>query len=284
MPATFRCLDSERIAPDTWVVRRLYGEGANPVAVFVNSLVITGTEPVIVDTGASVLRDEWIRDVSAIVDPADVRWIFISHDDVDHTGNLVEFLELCPQATLVTNWFSVERLASAFSLPLARMRWLNPGERFRAGDRELVAVVPPTFDSPTTRGLFDTRSGVYWASDSFSTPVTHEVSDIDELDPGFWREGFLQMQRVLSPWHQWLDAERYGRHLRQVGALEAAVVATAHGPALRGAQIASAFSLLSELPHLPVAPLPGQADLDAAVAAMTLAADPPTLAPSSAAG
>ena len=33
--------------------------------------------------------------------PADVRWVFISHDDHDHIGNLLELLDLCPQATLV---------------------------------------------------------------------------------------------------------------------------------------------------------------------------------------
>jgi hypothetical protein len=30
------------------------------------------------------------------------------------------------------------------------MRWVNDGERFTAGSREFIAVMPPTFDSPTT--------------------------------------------------------------------------------------------------------------------------------------
>lgn len=130
-------------------------------------------------------------------------------------------------------------------------------------------MVPPTFDSPTTRGLYDTRTGVYWGVDSFGVPVTHEVVNIAELDPGFWREGFLQMQRVFSPWHQWLDPARYGRHLDRVRQLGASTVATAHGPALYGSQIKSAFELLAEIPHLPGAPLPGQADLEAIVGSFT---------------
>ena len=41
---------------------------------------------------------------------------------------------------------------------------------------------PPIFDSPTTRGLFDPTTGVYWASDSFATPMLAPVRDVDELD------------------------------------------------------------------------------------------------------
>lgn len=277
MDAPIRCLDTERIAPDTFLVRRLFGEGTNPVAVFLNSMVITGDEPIIVDTGASVARDEWTEDVFSLVDPADVRWIYLSHDDTDHTGNLLHFLELCPSATLVTNWFSVERLAADHPLPLERMRWVNDGERFTAGGRELVAALPPTFDSPTTRGLFDTATGVYWASDSFATPVPHEVTDVGELDPDFYREGFLQMNRVLSPWHRWLDPQKYAAHLRTVAGLGATTVASAHGPALHGAQVDAALDLLSQLPDLPAAPLPGQAELDGIVQAMTAAAGDPVI-------
>jgi hypothetical protein len=47
------------------------------------------------------------------------------------------------------------------------------------------------------------------------------------------------------------------------------VVANAHGPALYGRQIDSAFRLYEELPyHLPV-DVPGQADLEAMLAAIT---------------
>jgi flavorubredoxin len=271
MSAPIRRCEPERLAPDTFLIRQLYGEGVAPVAMYVNSMVITGKEPVILDTGPAVVRDDWFADVFSIVEPEDVRWIFLSHDDPDHTGNLLEALDVCPNATLVTNWFSVERLGTEFELPMHRMRWVNDGERFGT-DGQFVAVVPPTFDSPTTRGLFDSTTGVYWASDSFACPVTHEVTDMAELDPAFWEEAFLQTQRVLSPWHQWMDSAKYGAHLARVRGLEATVVGSAHGTALRGSQIDVAYDLLAQLPDLPAAPLPGQADLEAMMAAITAGA------------
>lgn len=272
MDAPIRFLETQQIAPDTHVVRQLIGEGVNPVAVHLNSMVITGAEPVIVDTGASLTREGWLERTFSLVDPADVRWIFLSHDDVDHTGNLVQVLDLCPKATLVTNWFSVERMAADVLLPLDRMRWVNDGESFSVGDRELFAVLPPTFDSPTTRGLFDPKSGVYWAADSFAVPVPHEVSDASELDPEFFVGGFLQMQTVLSPWHQWLDPAKYDALVDRVDALGASVIAGGHAVTLHGEQIAQAIDLMRMLPETPAAALPGQAELEMTIAAMTAVA------------
>ncbi|MGN6694443.1 MAG: MBL fold metallo-hydrolase [Aquihabitans sp.] len=270
-----RFCEPEQVTPDTWVVRQLAGEGMGPVATYVNSAVILGAEPVLVDCGPAVTRDEWLATTFSIVDPADVRWIYLSHDDVDHTGNLLQVLDACPNATLVTTAFMMERMSAEFgmALPLPRMQWVNDGDRIDAGDRELVAVTPPTFDSPTTRGLFDTKSGVYWASDAMGSPVPHHVDDITELDPGFWREGFLGQQMLLSPWLNWTSPERYDAVVDRVRSLGASVVTSAHGPALRGSQIDSACRLLRELPYLPPATLPGQMELDAIVA-MLVPAEP----------
>ena len=97
MDIPIRLLETETLAPDTHLIRILGGEGVSPVAIHLNSMVITGREPIVVDTGAGVARDMWFEAVEAVVDPADVRWIFLSHDDPDHTGNLLEMLDRAPQ-------------------------------------------------------------------------------------------------------------------------------------------------------------------------------------------
>jgi flavorubredoxin len=266
-----RMLEPLQIAPETHLIRQLFGEGVNPVAMHINSMVITGAEPVIVDCGPALTRQAWLETVFGLVDPADVKWIFLSHDDIDHTGNLPQVLDLCPQATLVTNWFSMERMASEYLLPLDRMRWVNDGDTFSAGDREFAAVVPPTYDSPTTRGLFDTSTGVYWAADSFAVPVTHEVTGVDELDPNFYREAFLMTQTMLSPWLRWLDSARYHDHIDRIRSLGIRHAASAHTPALHGVQVEQALDLCMLLPDQPAPAWPAQSDLDAVLASLEMA-------------
>lgn len=254
----------ERIAPDTWLIPNLAPAG-DGVYLPANSMIIRGREPVIVDTGAPIHRARWIEKAFSVVEPEDVRWIFLSHDDGDHTGALFDVLERCPQATLVTNFFAVERLAlEKPALPLQRMRWLEPGDRLDIGDRVLQLFRPPIFDGPTTRGLFDPKSGAMWIVDSFAC-LTPGPLDADDLSAEVLAS-MSALNSAVSPWHAWLDRVTYGRHVDAVEALGATTVASAHGPVLRGGALDDAFDRLRRLAGSPIIPTPGQALLDTLLA------------------
>ena len=59
---------------------------------------------------------------------------------------------------------------------LKRSVWLEPGDTFVAGDRRLRLVLPPIFDGPATRGLFDESTGVVRAVDSFASMTTGAIA------------------------------------------------------------------------------------------------------------
>jgi flavorubredoxin len=256
------------IGRDTYLIRSMFGEGEGPVAVYVNSMVIAGPEPIVVDTGTVVNRDQWFADVFSLVEPEDIKYVFLSHDDHDHVGNVVELLERAPQATLITSWFSAERLAGDFHVPVERTRWINDGESFEAGGRTLAVVRPPLYDAPTTRGLYDPRSGVYWAVDTYGTIVPNPVDDVADLDPGFWDEGFLGLNRMNSPWHAIVDANLFSKEVARVEALGATVLASGHGPVITGANVSEAHRKMHRTANGEPTPLPTQADLDMLVATL----------------
>jgi flavorubredoxin len=253
------------IAPETFLIPNLAPAGPD-LFLPVNSMVIRGSEPVIVDTGAPVHHDLWLEKVLSLVDPEDVRWIFLSHDDPDHTGGLLDILELAPQATLVTNFFSVERLAlEKPELPLERMRWIEPGGSFDAGDRTLHLFRPPIFDGPTTRGLYDPTTATAWVADTFAC-LTPGSLDVHDLPVDHVEEQLPAMNSIVSPWHQWLDPVAYGRHVDEVEALGLLTVASAHGPVVTGDAIHRAFDVVRGLAGRPNIPTPGQELLDELVA------------------
>jgi len=47
-----------------------------------------------VDTGAPSNRRQWLDDAWNLVEPDDVRWVFLTHDDPDHAGNLRQVMEV----------------------------------------------------------------------------------------------------------------------------------------------------------------------------------------------
>ena len=258
--------DPVPVAPDTWLIPNMVPD--QPVTfVTVNSLVIRGEEPIIADTGAPIHREHWLEQVFSLVDPEDVRWVFLSHDDGDHTGALHDVLEACPRATLVTNFFATERLGLERPLPLNRLRWLEPGETFDAGDRRMRLVLPPIFDGPTTRGVLDERTGVLWAVDSFAALNAGAGFHREDVPQDLFDETFSMFNSLISPWHQWLDPVRYGRHIDAVAALGATTITSAHGPVLTGAAITDAFQRVRAMAGAPRMMPPGQATLDELVAA-----------------
>src|SRR4051812_31480711 len=260
-----------QVADQTFVIPELHLQPGAP-AVYINSLVIRGSEPVIVDTGNLFNREAWMSEVFSLVDPNDVRWIYLSHDDADHVGNLDAVNDLCPQATIVGEWFLWERLVGAVNIPLARQRWLGVGDSFEAGDRTFVTARPPMFDSPTTKGLYDTSTGMYWAVDSFACPVFEPMEDVADIDAEQWRGMMTVMNRSATPSVEWVGPVKSRQHVDQVEQLGFPPIASAHSPAITGERIAVAFDAMRDLPTTPPMPFPGQADLDAMVAATMAAA------------
>ena len=260
-----------RVDTDTWVVHQVQRAVGAPLTVYINSMVIAGSEPVIVDTGAINNRNAWLEDVFSIVDPADVRWVLLSHDDSDHTGNLAPVMDACPDATLVCSWALVERFSNAFGFPLHRCRWLNDGETIDVGDRRIIAVRPPVYDAPTTRGFLDERTGVYWAVDAFATPCPGDpVPTVADLDRSFWAEGMAMfIHHALSPWLGLVDPVRYAAEVDRVRAMGMTTITSAHSPLITAGSVADAFALLRALPGATVPPAPDQTALDAVLAAVT---------------
>jgi flavorubredoxin len=257
-----------KIAADTWVIHQVQRALGQPLDIYLNSMVILGAEPVIVDTGTPANRRQWLEDAFSLVEPEDVRWIFLSHDDVDHTGNLDETLTACPNATVVCNWAMVERHTNCFEFPLHRCRWVMDGESWDVGDRTLHAIRPPVFDSPTTRGLYDPTTKVYWAVDSFATPLPDKDMGIADLDQDFWDFGLMLFAMgAVGAWITLTDPVKFGHHVDKVQDLDITTIAACHSPVIEGPYIAKAFDRIRQLPSLPAPDLPDHSVLEQIVAA-----------------
>lgn len=260
--ATKTRLAPTRVARDTFVIHDHVGEGTSPMVVAMNSLVIRSAEPVVVDTGTAENRERFFADLASVVDPADIRWVFLSHDDVDHTGNVNELMASAPHATLVASWFLQERMGSTLEVPPTRQRWLDDGEKLDVGDRKLLAVRPPAYDSPTTRGVYDTSTGVYWGADAFGIPMPHPVPDAADLPAEVLDIGMSTFTRYVAPWIEMADPVKYDAAVDRVATLNPEVIVGCHHPVLRGPQVDRAIEITRRAATATILPPPDQAVLD----------------------
>ncbi len=255
MPKTTPRQPPLEVARDTFVIRAVTPSVAGTFT-NLNSMVIRSAEPVLVDTGMGIHREEWFEDVFSLVAPEEVLWIFVSHLDTDHSGNLVEALARCPNAMMVTSQGEAYRASASLGVPAERMRMVGAGEAFSVGDRVLRASRPPVYDSPYTRALHDPVSGVYYATDAFCAPMPEGVVDwSDQIAPLLWERGMASFHHhTVCPWIAMVDPARFRAEVDKVAALDPQVIVSAHAPPIGKAAVPRALAQLAALPSVvPVA-------------------------------
>lgn len=256
-------LPNQLVAPDTEALPAylpIAGFGVLPVQAF----VIRSREPVLVDTGLAGIRDEFLDALSRAIAPEDLRWIWITHTDPDHVGNLEAVLELAPQARVVTTFLGLGKLGLLGIQP-ERVHLLNPGEELELGDRQLAALVPPTFDAPETTGFFDNKTRTYFPADAFGALLTAPVESAADIPPDTLRDGLITWARVDAPWLGTVDTDTFGKSLDAVRGWEPSTVLSNHLPPASG----MTETLLEQLALAPGAPPflgPNQAALETMMA------------------
>jgi len=235
----------------------------------VNAFVLHAAEPVLVDTGPIVERDDFLAALRSVIDPSELRWIWLTHTDFDHIGALHALLEENPQLRVITTFVAVGIMSLIAPLPMDRIYLLNPGQTIDVGDRTLTAFKPPAFDNPVTTGFYDQQSGVLFSSDCFGAmldAVPENAADLtdDELSRGqvFWAT-------VDSPWLHKVDRAAQAKELDAIRALHPNMILSSHLPAAGGDMTERLLASLAAVPSATPFVGPDQAALEHMLEQMT---------------
>jgi flavorubredoxin len=235
----------------------------------VNAFLLHGVEPVLVDTGAVVLHEEFWQALGSVIDPQDIRWIWLSHTDADHIGTLHRLLDENPAIRVVTTFLGVGILSTSQPLPMDRVYLLNPGQRLSLPDRTLSALRPPVFDNPSTTGFVDDKTGALFSSDCFGALLQEVPQDASELSTETLRQGQVTWATIDSPWVHKVDRRTFGQELDQLRAIDATLVLSSHLPVAPGSMLPQLVESLEAVADAPPFVGPDQAALEQMLAAMT---------------
>ena len=235
----------------------------------VNTFIIKAKEPVLVDTGLRGDSDSFMERWRSLVDPKDLRWVWLTHTDQDHIGSIHRVLREAPNAKVITTFLGVGKMSLAEPLPMDRVYLLNPGQSLSVGDRKLTCVKPPLFDAPETTGFYDDKSGILFSSDCFGAVLDSvPPRDASDINP----EELVQRQTlwatVDAPWIHAVDEAVFARALDRVKEMAPKWILSSHLPPAKG----MTDTILKNLSGVPAAaPFvgPDQAALEAMLAQMT---------------
>ena len=215
----------------------------------VNAFVIKGDEPILVDTGAVIETDEFVTALESVIDPADLRWIWLTHTDFDHIGSLHRLLDANPQIRLITTFMGVGIMSLAAPLPMDRLQFLNPGETLSVGDRTLTAIKPPVFDNPSTTGFIEEKSGAFFSSDCFGALLADVPQNAADLTDEQLTQGQVFWATVDSPWLHKVDESALAKELDGIRALQQEMVLSSHLPAAGKDQMERLIASIAAAPR-----------------------------------
>ena len=236
----------------------------------INAFVIKGPEPILVDTGAVVESGDFMTALRRVIDPSELRWIWLTHTDHDHTGSLMQLLEENPKIRVITTFLGVGILNLTRSpLPMDRVHLLNPGQKLSINGRTLAAFKPPVFDNPSTTGFYDERSDILFSSDCFGAllpDVPRSAADIPEQT---LRESQIAWATIDSPWLAKVDRGALERELDTIRMMAPKMILSSHLPAAPASMTEKLLGSLAAAPGAQPFVGPDQAALEMMLKQMT---------------
>ncbi len=225
----------------------------------VNAFVIKGAEPMLVDTGVVLERADFMAALERVIDPTDLRWVWLTHTDFDHIGALHELLDAHPRLRVVTTFLGVGIMALSAPLPLDRVYFVNPGETVTLGNRVLTAFRPPVFDNPSTTGFYDKTSGTLFSSDCFGALLQSVPPTAADLSDSDLRDGQVTWATIDSPWLHRVDRTAFAKELESIRQIDPTLVLSSHLPAAPGHMLERMLKSLALAPDAQAFAGPNQA-------------------------
>jgi flavorubredoxin len=237
--------------------------------VAINAFVIKGTEPILVDAGSVVESAEFMRALRSVIDPAELRWIWLTHTDFDHFGSLHLLLAEYPHIRVITSMQSVGLMGLSNPLPMERVTPIGPGQKIDIGNHTLTAVKPPIFDSAATLGFIDENSGVLFSSDCFGALLPEIPESACDISDKNLKEGQVIWATLDSPWVHKVDAAAFESELSLMSDMAPSMILSSHLPPAPGEMINRMLGALAAAPTARPFTGPDQAALEQMMAQMS---------------
>ena len=221
------------------------------------------------DTGSVVESREFMAALRTVIDPAELRWLWLTHTDFDHMGSLHQLLTENPRLRVITTFLGMGIMGLSAPLPVDRVHFLNPGEKVTLGNRTLTAVRPPVFDNPSTTGFYDDVSGAFFSSDCFGALLQTVPQTAADLSDGALRDGQVFWATVDSPWLHKVDRDALAGELEGIRKMAPTIILSSHLPVAPGHMTERLLGALAAAPGAQPFVGPNQAAFEEMLKKMT---------------
>ena len=198
------------------------GQYKIPDGISYNSYVIIDEKIAVLDTVDKNFGDEWLKNLSAALGDKKPDYLVVHHMEPDHSANIARFMNVYPEATIVSSAAAFRMMQNFFGTAFENRRLLvGENDELSLGKHTLKFIAAPMVHWPEVIMSYEVSEKILFSADGFGRFGSTDENDdwADEARRyyiGIVGKYGVQVQAVL----------------KKAAALEISEICPLHGPVL----------------------------------------------------
>ena len=198
------------------------GQYVVPNGMSYNSYVILDEKVAVMDTVDRNFTHQWLDNLQTVLDGRKPDYLVIQHMEPDHSANIMNFLKVYPEATVVSSAKAFTMMKQFFGDDFEGHRIVvGEGNTLTLGKHTLAFVAAPMVHWPEVIVTYDTCDKVLFSADGFGKFGALDISE-DWADEA--RRYYIGIVGKYGPQVQAL--------LKKAAGLDISIICPLHGPVL----------------------------------------------------
>ncbi|MBQ6470162.1 MAG: FprA family A-type flavoprotein [Lachnospiraceae bacterium] len=197
-----------------------------PLGMAYNSYVILDEKVTVMDTVDQHFGEEWLANIREVLGERKPDYLVVQHMEPDHSANIMNFLAVYPETTVVGNAKTFTMMGQYFDLDGSMKQLVvKNGDTLETGKHVLTFVFAPMVHWPEVMVTYDSTDKVLFSADGFGKFGANDVEDPEGWDCEARRYYFgivgkygMQTQNLL----------------KKAATLDIQTICPLHGPVLSG--------------------------------------------------
>jgi anaerobic nitric oxide reductase flavorubredoxin len=170
-----------------------------------NAYLIKDEKTVLIDSVWMPYAEDFIRNLSEVVNLSSIDYIVANHAEIDHSGALPALLERIPGTPVYCTEHGVKSLKGHYHRDWNFVT-VKTGDRLNLGTRELIFIQAPMLHWPDSMFCYLTGSNVLFSNDAFgqhycSDSLFNDGVNQEEL----WNEAIKYYANIITPYSHIVD-------------------------------------------------------------------------------
>ena len=204
-------------------------EGLWPIShegVSYNAYLIRDEKNALIDLSKEFFTDDFVHQLSQLINPADIDYVIVNHMEPDHSGALARIRELAPKAKFLGMPKAIQMIKDFYGIT-DNLEVLSSGQTLSLGKHTLQFIYTPMVHWPETMMTYDVTEKVLFSCDAFGSygALDGAIFDDDCSDLNFYEVEALRYYTNI--------VAAFSRHvisaIEKLKDIEIEIVAPSHG-------------------------------------------------------